>query len=307
MQGRGRHEFRYDPLLMYLQTSSLNLPRLAAAVLAGLLASGVHAQPANDAANLVRLVNAYRAAPGMCQGRPKKTVPQLQPERALMRVRIATGTFLEQKLEDSGYPVERAESISVSGPDDADAAFAQMEQRYCAALLDRRFSAVGAQRNGNEWQLVLARPLAPVRLGSQQEVGQRILEAINAARAAGQMCGDQHFNPAPPLRWNAMLAEAALEHSKDMARFRYFDHRGSDGTVVGDRAQKAGYSWRRVGENIAAGIRTPEDAVAGWLQSPGHCANLMGPAFTETGVAYAVNPNSKIGTAYWTEVFGTPR
>jgi uncharacterized protein YkwD len=182
-----------------------------------------------------------------------------------------------------------------------------MEQRYCEVLLDRRFSAVGAQRNGKEWQLVLARPLARVRLGSQQEAGQRILDAVNAVRAKGQTCGTQHFDPAPPLQWNAQLADAALEHSQDMARFRYFNHTGSDGTVVGDRALKAGYRWRRVGENIAAGIRSPDEAVAGWLQSPGHCANIMGAAFTDTGIAYAINPNNKTGTAYWTQVFATPR
>jgi uncharacterized protein YkwD len=283
------------------------LSLLAAALLTTLPATGLHAQPAADAATLVRLVNAYRAAPGTCQGRPKTAVPPLQPERELARVRIDTGTFLEQKLEDGGYPVERADSISVTGPGDAETAFAQMEQRYCEVLLDRRFSAVGAQRNGKEWQLVLARPLARVRLGSQQEAGQRILDAVNAVRAKGQTCGTQHFDPAPPLQWNAQLADAALEHSQDMARFRYFNHTGSDGTVVGDRALKAGYRWRRVGENIAAGIRSPDEAVAGWLQSPGHCANIMGAAFTDTGIAYAINPNNKTGTAYWTQVFATPR
>lgn len=291
---------------MYLRASPSTLLRVAAALLTGLLATAPHAQPAADASNLVRLVNAYRATPGVCQGRAKPAAPPLKPERALARVRISTGTFLEQKLEDSGYPVERAEAISVSGPADADSAFAQIEQRYCAVLLDRGFSAVGAQRNGDEWQLVLARPLPPVRFIGQEDAGQRILELVNAARASGRMCGSEHFDPAPPLRWNAMLAAAALEHSKDMAQHRYFEHRGSDGTVVGDRVSKAGYSWRRVGENIASGTRTPEEAVQGWLDSPGHCANVMGP-FSEMGSAYALNPNRKTGTAYWTQVFANPR
>jgi uncharacterized protein YkwD len=51
-------------------------------------------------------------------------------------------------------------------------------------------------------------------------------------------------------------------------------------------------------------LRSPEEAMAGWLDSPGHCANLMDPSFTEMGAGYAVNPNSKAGTAYWTQVFG---
>ena len=48
----------------------------------------------------------------------------------------------------------------------------------------------------------------------------------------------------------------------------------------------------------------PEDAVAAWIKSPEHCANVMNPAFTEMGVAYAVDSRSDIGV-YWTQAFGT--
>jgi uncharacterized protein YkwD len=65
-----------------------------------------------------------------------------------------------------------------------------------------------------------------------------------------------------------------------------------------------GYTWRLVGENIASGQPTPEDAVAGWLDSPGHCVNLMDPRFTETGAAYAVSAHHIV---YWTQEFGLPR
>jgi uncharacterized protein YkwD len=67
-----------------------------------------------------------------------------------------------------------------------------------------------------------------------------------------------------------------------------------------------GYQYRSTGENIAAGQTTPEDAMAAWLKSPEHCANLMEPAFTDMGVAYAVDPNSDMGV-YWTQTFGRPR
>jgi uncharacterized protein YkwD len=61
-----------------------------------------------------------------------------------------------------------------------------------------------------------------------------------------------------------------------------------------------------MGENIAAGQRSPEDAVAGWIKSPDHCANLMNPVFTEMGAALAVNARSELGM-YWTQEFGKPR
>jgi uncharacterized protein YkwD len=90
---------------------------------------------------------------------------------------------------------------------------------------------------------------------------------------------------APPLAWNPALAGAALAHSRDMARQRYLAHHGKDGSTPASRVTATGYTWRLVGENIASGQPTPEDAVAGWLDSPGHCVNLMDPRFTETGAA----------------------
>jgi uncharacterized protein YkwD len=60
-----------------------------------------------------------------------------------------------------------------------------------------------------------------------------------------------------------------------------------------------------VGENLATGIMTPEEAVSGWLHSPHHCANLMEPRFTQMGVAFAVNERDEAGV-YWTQEFGRP-
>jgi uncharacterized protein YkwD len=47
--------------------------------------------------------------------------------------------------------------------------------------------------------------------------------------------------------------------------------------------------------------------VAGWLSSPGHCANLMNPRYTEMGAAYGLNSARKSTYPYWTQVFGAPR
>ena len=53
-------------------------------------------------------------------------------------------------------------------------------------------------------------------------------------------------------------------------------------------------------------MSTPEDAVAGWIKSPGHCANLMNGGYSEMAVAYAVDARSSMGV-YWVQQFGTPR
>lgn len=139
-----------------------------------------------------------------------------------------------------------------------------------------------------------------------QAAGREILQRVNAARAVARTCGTRRFKAAPPLSWNTRLAETALAHSSDMANRNYFSHTSKDGTQLKGRVERSGYDWRGLGENIAAGQTSAQQAVSVWLASPGHCANIMGPQFTEMGAAYALNPRVA-ATHYWTQVFGTPR
>ena len=102
------------------------------------------------------------------------------------------------------------------------------------------------------------------------------------------------------------MAGVAANHTRAMANQNFFDHIDRDGRTPGDRAELAGYLYRQIGENIAAGRDTANKVVDGWLASPGHCATLMNPDFTELGAAYAVDPKSDAGI-YWTGLFGSPQ
>jgi uncharacterized protein YkwD len=137
-------------------------------------------------------------------------------------------------------------------------------------------------------------------------VSQRVLELTNKARSEARLCGTEYFPAARPVTLSPALYDAALAHSRDMARRNYFDHRSPDGSQPGERVTLANYRWRVVGENLAAGIATPEDAVQGWITSPHHCTNLMDPRFTQMGVAFAVDESSDMAI-YWTQVFALPR
>lgn len=79
----------------------------------------------------------------------------------------------------------------------------------------------------------------------------------------------------------------------------------ADGDTPADRAHAAGYRGRQIGENIAAGQGSTSQAMASWLASPGHCANLMNPLFTQVGGAYASEARSD-QAVYWTLLFGAP-
>jgi uncharacterized protein YkwD len=132
-----------------------------------------------------------------------------------------------------------------------------------------------------------------------------VLALVNEARADSRRCGWKKFKSAPPLVLSESLGRAARVQADDMARHGSLSHSGSDGSTPAERATRAGYQWKLVGENIAAGQPTPEQVVAEWLESPGHCSNIMDPAYAEMGVAFAYEAQSEKGV-YWSQVFGTP-
>lgn len=304
------HVFAPEAYSLTYTFRQTRLPAARASAAAAIaLFAAVPAQ-AQGQRELVTLINAYRAAPQACNGRRAAPVPPLAPQRALAGVRVATGALLDQVLEQNGYPVARAEAIHVTGPEDAQAVMALIGPAYCTTLLNPMFSAIGAGRTANTWLIILAQPALPPavdRLAGPEHAGKVVLAAVNNARATARSCGGQYYAAAPALSWNGALSDAALGHSRDMAVNRYFSHHGKDGRSVSDRVLSAGYRWRRIGENIAAGQSSPEEVVAGWLASPGHCANIMNGTFTQMGAAYAINRGRPEARAYWTQVFGTPR
>lgn len=162
----------------------------------------------------------------------------------------------------------------------------------------------GAEQTGDTVAAV------PSPLGSQSVPGsafaQRVFELTNAARAQARTCGGVAYAAAPALTYNAALERAAQGHAADMAARNYFSHTSQDGRTFAQRITNAGYVWRTVAENIAAGHATPEAVVAGWLGSAGHCRNLMNPSFREIGVGYAYNAGSTY-RHYWVQNFGAAR
>lgn len=135
---------------------------------------------------------------------------------------------------------------------------------------------------------------------------QAMLTLVNEARSQARQCGDQRFEAVEALVWSCKLEAAAESHSQDMAANDYFSHTGPDGAGIEQRVDNQDYVWQAVGENIAAGHTSVSAAVEGWLESPGHCRNIMNDAFTEMGMAKANNSESRYST-YWTQTLGTPR
>lgn len=124
----------------------------------------------------------------------------------------------------------------------------------------------------------------------------RILELVNQERAQAGLAALAH---------NAVLEAQATQYACEMIHYDYFSHINPfTGTELEDRAAEFGYVYVWIGENLAAGQSTPEEAFDGWMNSDRHRDNILAPYFTELGVG--VRTGGEYGT-YWVQEFGTPR
>ena len=107
------------------------------------------------------------------------------------------------------------------------------------------------------------------------------------------------------LSLNDQLGAAADYHSRDMAKKNYFSHTLSNGDSPEENIRRFGYTnYRFVGENIAAGFASADEAFKAWKNSPEHDKNMRGKNFTEIGIGRASGKSSKYGW-YWTTTFGS--
>lgn len=121
-----------------------------------------------------------------------------------------------------------------------------------------------------------------------------ILAAINGVRES---------NGRPPLRYNYRLEKAARSQARLMASKDQLSH--DLGVTLRERVREAGYEGA-VGENVAGGHKTLEQAIQGWLDSPSHRSTLLSPKFVEFGLAVASVPSGKKSRygIYWAFIAG---
>ena len=134
------------------------------------------------------------------------------------------------------------------------------------------------------WILSLA-VIAPVVLAQAPRQGGRpqpiqpeswqLVVLANQARAA---------QGARPLKWEPALAEAARQHCLRMAAEGPISHQYRGEPDVGGRAGQAGAHFSLIEENVAVASNLAL-VHRGWMESPGHRANLLNPEVDHVGVA----------------------
>jgi hypothetical protein len=107
-----------------------------------------------------------------------------------------------------------------------------------------------------------------------------------------------------PLVVSPELTASAQNYAAAMGRLSFFGHQGPDGSRLDTRDEAAGYlDWTFLAENLAAGQPTAQQAVAAWVASPSHYADILSWQAHETGVGFALAPGSKY-VFYWVQEFG---
>lgn len=102
----------------------------------------------------------------------------------------------------------------------------------------------------------------------------QMLELVNKEREAAGL---------KPVAPDPELTEVARAHSADMFARGYFAHVSPDGLDPFARMQRAGVTFRTAGENLAL-APTVRVAHTGLMNSPGHRANILRPAFGRLGI-----------------------
>lgn len=137
--------------------------------------------------------------------------------------------------------------------------------------------------------IALAAPAAAAcRLPANLDVmARQTLAAMNAERQARGL---------PPVVADERLQAAAQAHACDSATRNRMGHDGSDGSDLGDRAARFGYSYREIAENVAQGHEGPATVTQGWMQSPGHRRNILMRRAADAGIGIAVGNR---GDLHW--------
>lgn len=117
---------------------------------------------------------------------------------------------------------------------------------------------------------------------------QQVVTLVNEQRAANGLAG---------LTLNESLSNVARIKSQDMHDNNYFSHTSPTYGSPFDMLKTFGISYRAAGENIAMGYQTPQAVVDGWMNSPGHRANILNSSYTQIGVGYVADGS------YWTQEF----
>lgn len=176
-----------------------------------------------------------------------------------------------------------------------------MEDSYCKRCeklvykkISHNYILTSSDDSGDHYICTMCGKTNLVAKANASDFAWKVLELMNREREA---------NGLSKLTMNQTLCNIANVRAVEVEA--YFSHTRPDGTSWSTLYEPYGYKYRKAGENIAQGYPTPESVMDGWMNSPGHRANILNPDYTEVGIG--VYQASAGGRINWVQNFGTPR
>ncbi len=274
-----------------------------------------------DQEEFLNAVNALRAAPHTCG---TKLMPAVAPvsfdlKLAAAAQRHATdmatknffsatgsdGSTNTQRLVAAGFTGTASGPITAGRTSVASMATWLADPSNCGSAMQASTSLFGFARADNAastyksyWVLlfnIVATPTPPPTIPLPAAVPattaeqQEFITLINATRSQPRNCGSTAMPAVGPVTLEPRLIAAAQAHAKDMGVNDFFSHTGTGGTTAASRLAATGYKALTVGENITREMMNVPQAIAAWLQSPGHCKNIMEASAVHMGLGKYLN------------------
>ena len=126
--------------------------------------------------------------------------------------------------------------------------------------------------------------------------------ALDAKAAAAAISRYRAEHGLGPVTLDSRLMEAASSQARAVARVGYLSHEvGGDFSA---RLAKVGFGGRYAAENLGAGAKSLDEALARWRASPEHNKNLLVPQAQRIGIARVDAPGSRYRT-FWALVLSS--
>ena len=112
------------------------------------------------------------------------------------------------------------------------------------------------------------------------DLNTEFIQKLNGIRVEGCHCG----RPTTVVDFHPLLQKSAAAYAYQIVKDRHFDHVDLRGRSVGQRVDRFGYPWIKIGENLGKNQVDVDQLIQDWLKSPTHCKLMMNPAFNEVGL-----------------------
>ena len=202
---------------------------------------------------------------------------------------VNSGDSIQQTCAKYGVKVPNCLAVKTQGTNPCKAA--PCKAAPCKVTPAKAAPAEAAPAKATPTNATPSKTTTAPNLSADNKLEKEVVTLVNQERSKQGLA---------PLKENVKLSNVARTKSEDMAKNNYFSHTSPTYGSPFDMMKQFGITYTAAGENIAMGQPTAASVMNGWMNSPGHRANILSKDFTEIGVGLAKNAS---GSIYWTQDF----